>query len=107
MTTNLPPFMGFQQEAYEDGGTFTAFYTCVIGPFRVFVYCPGGLPDDGWVVERKVNEPTRPAATQFFSWSDRTGDNRTTMQTNTRDPIAIMAAIQHLTSESNEQESAT
>lgn len=97
----LPPSMGFPMEEWCDGGTvYVAYYTCVIGPFRVFVYVPGGLPDVNWYVERKVNNTRKAHTEQFFNSHGHR--NSVVFDTNCQDPLTVMAIIRELTSESNE-----
>lgn len=101
----LPPLMGFPQEEYYNPSSYVPFYTCLIGPFRIFIYCPGGIVAEGWVIERKANDPALPVVDQFF---DYTGNSAGTLfDMHVPDPLACMAIIQQVTSESNEDASPT
>jgi hypothetical protein len=94
----LPPLMGFPSEEYHDGAKISVpYYTCLIGPFRVFVYCPSGIADKGWLVERKVDLPTLVPQRQFFD-----SHHLDRYEIIHSDPIMLMAIIWEITSESNE-----
>lgn len=96
----LPPFMGFPQEEYIPGSLFIPTYTCVVGPFRIFVYHPGGLLEGELAVERKVNDPSRDAAAQFLG----TEEGQPYWATTDGDPFTLMSIIHDITSEGKEDE---
>ena len=99
---NLPPMMGFPQECIIETGWCVPFYTCVIGPFRVFVYFQGGLKDEGWTLERVVNEPHKKPENLFFGGANIShGRKEWPMHP---DPLTVKILIHHVTSESNNDE---
>jgi hypothetical protein len=98
----LPPLMGFPQEKWDDPSSMVPFYTCVIGPFRIYVYCPGGAKVEGWCIERKVNDVKASAGGQFFTYGSETGN---IVHMPYPDTLALMCVIRELTSESNAPES--
>lgn len=100
----LPPLMGFPQEHYHDTSWCVAFYTCLIGPFRIFVYHPGGIQAEGWVIEHKVNDPAIAVEKQFFDYGGTSKCINYHMPH--PDPLACMSIIQKVTSESNEDDNA-
>jgi hypothetical protein len=93
----LPPFMGFSNEGYVEAGWCVPFYTCLVGPLRVFVYFPGSNVSKGWAVECIVDNPARPPENQFFG----THEDPTLVKAdiNCTDPVTLMSIIQHITQE--------
>jgi hypothetical protein len=87
----LPPLMGFPQEELLNPPHNCDFYTCVIEPFRVFVWGAIGT----WLVQVGVNHPAMDIVKQFR-------DTMTDHHRILREPIALMCVIRELTSESNE-----
>lgn len=98
---NLPPSMGFQHEEYYNGNWCVPYYTCLVGPFRIYVYHPGGLSAEGWVIERKVDDPKKTHASQFFGVDVVAEPKAMVFHMPIIDPLACMAIINDITSESN------
>lgn len=97
--STLPPPMGFPQEEIYESSVHVSYYTCTIGPWLIFVFCPGGVAEDVWVIERTVNDPSRSHATQFFGHTQNS--NASSWNLVDRDPLMLMAIIRDVTSESN------
>jgi hypothetical protein len=94
----LPPLMGFSFEKHYDGAEFSVpYYTCLIGPFRIFAYCPSGMAGKGWIIERKVEVVSMTPQQQFFG-----GVSPDRYEFEHNDPLMLMAIIRDITSESNE-----
>lgn len=93
----LPPPMGFSQEEYVAPDFVTGFYTCVVGPFRVFVW---ESFRDLWLLQLGINGGSSEIAKQF------TGTDTKHYEIEGRDALALKAIIYDLTSEGNEDEPA-
>ena len=92
-----PPLMGFPQEEIGEPSWCVPFYTCVIGPFRIYVYSVGGIHhDEEWMMERTINIPDKRADQQFFNSSG-------VQWTVPSDPLTVKALIHNVTSESNDE----
>jgi hypothetical protein len=88
----VPPLLGFPQEQHIAPEYNCPYYTCVMGPFRVFVW--EGL-DAEWLIQAVVNDPQQDITKQFTSANTRhyrVG----------RDPITLQCVIRDITSEGND-----
>ena len=95
---HLPPLMGFPQEEYHEGKSMVPFYTCVIGPFRVYVFSVFNDPAKGWRIERCTRQVSKNAAEQFM------GNAATSWTMDHTDPVALLGIIHRITTEGPDEE---